>query len=118
MDDQPPERHVETAEFAPVRVGGGHRRGWSPLLLVGWAALIAGAVGLGLLGQGSDTGGPGRIARGAASNAAAQRASARSSIAPSPEGSHRPNPVDYVLSGDPTGITISGTSIAHPVVWV
>jgi hypothetical protein len=121
MDDLRPDRHVETAEFAPVRVGGGRRRAWSPLLLVGWAALVAGAVGLGLLGQGSDAGGPGRIARGAVSPAPTRPS------APATGATHAPGlpqpvasaaPLAYVLTGDLTGLSVVGTSVAHPVVWI
>jgi hypothetical protein len=121
MDDPRPDRHVETAEFAPVRVGGGRRRGWSPLLLVGWAALVGGAVGLGLLGQGGDSGGPGRIARGAVSPATTRSSAPVSgaTIAPdAPRPSASAGPIAYTLTGDTTGLSVIGTSVAHPVVWI
>jgi hypothetical protein len=119
MDDLHPGRRVETAEFAPVRVGGGKRRGWSPLLLLGWAGVIAAAVAFGLLGQGADTGGPGRIARGAASPTAAHRAEV-AAVTPSSAATPAASlaPLAYTLIGDAAGLTITGTSVAHPVVWI
>lgn len=120
MDDLRPGERVETAEFAPVRVGGSKRRGWSPLVLLGWAGVIAAAVAFGLLGQGATAGGPGRIVHAgpfSSTDVAIFHAPTPApTIAPTPAAS--PAPLAYTLAGDTTGITITGTSVAHPVVWV
>lgn len=113
MDDPKPNRHVETAEFAPIRVGGGKRRGWSPLLIVGWAGVLSAIVGLGILGESATGNAPGRIVR---PSTVALRTSA--AVAPSPVTSAPPDPLAYAISADRTGLIITGTSVAHPVVLV
>ncbi len=65
MEDPRPDRHVETAEFAPTRVARGRRARWSPVIVLGWVTVVGAVVGLGILGQGSSPGGPGTIAHGA-----------------------------------------------------
>jgi len=113
MDDPQPDRHVETAEFAVARVGGGRkRRGWSPLLILGWAGVLSAVVGLGILGESSTGNAPGRIVRPTPPSQAAQAAAA------SPTTSARPDPLAYAITTDASGMTITGTSVAHPVVLV
>lgn len=113
MDDPKPDRHVETAEFAVARVGGGRkRRGWSPLLIVGWAAVLSAVVGLGILGESSTGNAPGRIVRPTAPALVA------ASHVPTPTESAAPDPLAYSITTDAHSLTITGTSVAHPVVLV
>src|SRR5437868_4848823 len=52
MIDRPTsEDRFESAEFAPVRVGGGRRRSWGPVLIAGWLVVLAAVVGVGTLGR-------------------------------------------------------------------
>jgi hypothetical protein len=116
MEDPRPDPRVETAEFAPTRVGGGKRRGWSPLLILGWAGVLATVVGLGVLGGSSTGNAPGRIARATVaptSTAAVPTTGVAATASPDPSA----GPVAYSVTADGGGLTIAGTSVAHPVVW-
>jgi hypothetical protein len=118
MEDPRPDPRVETAEFAPTRVGGSRRRGWSPLLIVGWAGVLAAVVGLGILGESSTRPAPGRVARGSVAadgGGGAVTATTRPTPTPSPEPTS--GPLAYTVSVDGSGLTITGTSVAHRVVW-
>lgn len=114
---------IETADFAPSRVGGRGRRGLGPLLIAGWIAVLAGVVGAGTIGRtldGSSTGArPLLPSRGAPSIRASVVAGGAPELVPAgPARSSDPDPLAYSVVGDGSGLTITGTVLARPTVWV
>ena len=124
MDDLgPADDRVEHAEFAPTRIGGRRRRGWGPLLIAGWVAVLGAVVGAGAIGRaidGSPRARPSLVAAGMPSPRPTIAAEAAPELRPTagPARSSEPDPLAYEVSSDPTGLAITGTILARPAVWV
>lgn len=105
MDDLRPEERVESAEFAPSRVGGRARRGRSLLAVLTWLSAIGVIVAIAGLGPRSN---PDRLA------SATQAPSRLGPMAPSAS----PAPLAFIASRDASGITVIGTVAARPAIRV
>ena len=121
MDDlRAVDPRLESADFAPVRVGGpGRRGGRSPVVAAGWVAVIAGVVAFGILGRSAAVGpiaslpsvAPGALGPASRSNV----------LGPRPVGPTRtsdPNTVALTLSSVGDGVGVTGTVLSRSVVWV
>lgn len=125
MDDRrPADDRVEHAEFAPARIDGRGGRSWGPLLIAGWLVVLAAVVGAGTLGRTLDRSAEGAqpsppLAGAATPLASALAGGAPEALAPSgPIRSGDPDPLAYDVSSDAAGLTITGTILARPAVWV
>src|SRR5512140_1319788 len=105
MDDLRPEERVESAEFAPSRVGGRARRGRSLLVLLAWLSAIGVIVAIAILHPASNADRPA---------SATQTPNRLGQMAPSAS----PAPLAFVASRDSAGITVVGTVAARPTVRV
>jgi hypothetical protein len=115
MDERP-----ESADFAPVQVGGRGRRGhWAPMLAAGWVVVLAAVVALGALGRAA----PAPVSSLPSAVPAAVGPVIRFGINPrqQPAGPTRtsdPNLVALSVSTLPSGVAVSGTILSRSVVWV
>ena len=115
MDDPgPADDRVEHAEFAPTRIGGRGRRGWGWLLIAGWLVVLGAVVGAGTIGRTLDGS---SIGARPSLPPVAERAPALQQP-PGPARSSDPDPLAYTVARDSTGLTITGTILARPAVWV
>ncbi|MBI3751146.1 MAG: hypothetical protein HY263_05765 [Chloroflexi bacterium] len=104
---------AESAEFAPIRVGGRARRGWTPALIAGWIVVLGVVVGAGTIGRALD-------GSSAVDSRPTDSASRPASLPAQLDAirSSDPDPLAYAVARDGTGLTITGTILARPVVWV